>query len=391
MSLRLVLFVTAHPLACALQQTPFSLGIPSDIDDPLSGAWDLSHSEGPYLGFSGEVNIVCKAKPHASCGQKTLNHLTLNRTALDASNTLKSMRTACLGDSWDGHKCWSLMQKFRNVAYPRVRSWAGTRHPSMRTASMCTAPPVKHWQSGGGLRASVNCGAQGEQRNFFFRHNYKAAGFAIKVNLNRVAEEGGWRGDEDWWTEGRCQQYESLKKNWWYATLFTFVRDPISKFIDGYKEICTRNELKSFKHLLGNNVGTPDHARAFVDIVFHGTCDNPHVLSQAYILMNKACESKFDFIGKIENFDKDWAALSKHGGCTSSLTWSDGHEHKSQSSEYDKYEEVMLTALRANGATLFKALCWWMLPDFALFDYDLPPECASNEALRHALHEAKHG
>jgi len=144
-----------------------------------------------------------------------------------------------------------------------------------------------------------------------------------------------------------------------------------------------------FKDLLGNKVGTPEHAIAFLDVVFHGTCDNPHVISQAYILMNKACESKFDFIGKIENFDEDWAALSKQGGCEHSLGWSDGHKHESQDAEYEKYEKAMRTALAAKGHTLLVALCWWMLPDFALFDYELPPECANHGGLRQALSVAR--
>ena len=61
----------------------------------------------------------------------------------------------------------------------------------------------------------------------------------------------------------------------------TLFQDPFSKFTDVYNEMCTQNELRSFKLLLGNHVGASVHAWVFVGIVFNGSCDNPLVISQA--------------------------------------------------------------------------------------------------------------
>jgi len=382
--------MAAHPLGRAHQRRPFASFIPDVIQEPRIATLNFSSDSTPYVMFEDEINIECKVEDHVQCPETSFQGMTSTDEALEARASLKTLRTACLGDSFNAQECWSKMQDFRNKAYPKVVAWAG-HSPKVRWQSMCTAPKVHHWQSGGGLRASVDCGVGGEQKAFFYRHNYKAAGWTIEANLNFNAVEEGFRGEHDWWQNYRCHEYEQLKTES-FPTLFTFVREPISKFVSGYKEIGTRLGNTTFKELLDAKIGTPAHARAFLDIVFHGTCDQPHVIPQSYILMNKACESKFDFIGKIENFDEDWKAVSKEGGCIKPMGRKNSEApHESDLPKYEVYEKSMYEALRANDNALYKALCWWLLPDFALFDYSLPPECASADALRIALADVKKG
>jgi len=329
-------------------------------------------------GTAGEVDYRCYEGFYGTCPlDATLQDA--NDTVLKHQTLLSSMRTACLGHTWDGSRCWSLLRNLRGAAYGTVRKWSSG--DQLHVASMCAPPPVLHFRTGGGMKASIPCGGKnGKNHAFFFRHNYKVAGFAIKANLCALANTP-WTSDDDWYDESRCREYQEMKKisN---PTLFTFVRNPISKFVSGYKELCVRGVAGPFIH--GFKAGSIQHAKGFLDRVFHGTCDNPHVLSQVYLLTGNECESKFDFIGKLENFAHDWVSLGK-GWCEKDLRWLENPEHDSQNPADAKYEVAMQKALRDNGNKLFKALCWWLLSDFALFDYDLPPECASDQDLSAAL------
>jgi len=389
MSFRAVLFVTAQSLVDSLHLGSADVATPSGREEQHSdGHLKLGRSSGPYMGFPDEIDISCVVRESANCPSTINARATTHETTALARTLLKSLRRACLGDSWNGHKCWTSMNDFRRLAHTQMKYWA-SHHGLMQTNSMCDVPPVRHWQSGGGVRANVKCGFNGHEESFFFRHNWKVGGLAIEANLCDNAECTEFRGENDWWLNSRCKQYDDLKPHY-HPTLFTFVRDPIAKFVAGYKEMSTRQEnVTSYRRLRNATLGTPQHALQFLDAVFHGTCDNPHVLSQAYILMNKACESKFDFIGKLENFEDDWATLSRKGGCTTKLGWFEDPKHESQDPQYKKYEVAMRNALTMNNNALFKALCWWMLPDFAIFDYDLPPECSSEEALHSALSAAR--
>jgi len=348
-------------------------GYPENVD--LAQEEDASRIEAFskwHGGTQGEVDYTCYEAKSRTCPDDSAL-IDANETVFPHKALLSTMRTACLGKTWDGSQCSSLLKHFRGIAYGNVKKWASMSH-------LCAAPPVLKFRSGGGLRANIPCGKNGQRHAFFFRHNYKAAGLAIKLNMCVLAKMP-WTNDLDWFQHSRCEQYMQMKKTS-NPTLFTFVRNPISKFISGYKELCVRGVAGPFIH--GFKAGSIQHAKGFLERVFRGTCDNPHVLSQAYLLANDECESKFDFIGKIENFEQDWVSLGKEW-CVKDLEWPTNPEHDSQNPADAKYEVAMQKALRDNGNELFKALCWWLLPDFALFDYDLPPECASDQDLSAAL------
>jgi len=380
---RYVLLLSIHSGVFCLKHYPLSTEptrVLSTFDGPRFEAEWLT---GPYLGFPGEVDIQCTDREPTTYCQGGDFRPTRNETVKTAHTILRWMRNFCIGDSWNGEKCWSLLNDFRDVAHREVKAWA-SGHSELHVDSMCGAPRVLHWQSGGGLRANVKCGSKSD-RSFFYRHNWKVGGWAIEANMAENAGYNESRGEDDWWTNSRCTQYDNLKVKD-SPMLFTFVRNPVMKFLAGYKEICVRNENTVFKTLRNNSIGTADHATTFLDMMFHGNCDNPHILAQHYILTNKACESKFDFIGKLEQFDSDWAELSRRGGCPQTMKWSDDYpKHDSQDPEYDKYELAMQRALKRNNNALFKALCWWMLPDFVIFDYELPHECASDASLRRVV------
>jgi len=348
---------------------------------------DTEMASGPYMGLDDEVSVECGHKP-ADFTCPCANWAQTNDTVIAAQQILKDMEEFCLGDSWHGRKCFSLMKDFRQLSHQQTKLWASTitEPPTMRTPTMCHAP-VHHWRSGGGLRANVKCGPGGKERAFFFRHNYKAAGLSIKANMCHI---GGrpWNAarDEDWWEHDRCREYGYLLDNA-SPMLFTFVRHPIDKFMAGYKELCVRNpHISDLQHFKAGTVG---HAKSFLDLVFHSTCDNPHVLAQTYMLMNNRCESKFDFIGKVESLDEDWKLLGKNGGCETPLGWPVNPKHASQDPADEKYESAMVAALREKDNALFKALCWWILSDFVLFDYSLPSECYNDEVLRRTVGMAR--
>lgn len=151
----------------------------------------------------------------------------------------------------------------------------------------------------------------------------------------------------------------------------------MEKFIAGYKEIASRGLINTIR---GHKVGTAEHARLFLDNVFHGTCDNGHVLLQVQSMMGPACESRFDYIGKLENFEPQWHELGKIAGCDQELKWPREFSHKSDKANHGA-DVAMREALAANGGQLYHALCIWLLPDYLAFDYRLPKQCKQHADL----------
>jgi len=302
--------------------------------------------------------------------------------------TVKNLRRRCVGGDWNGLKCHILTQRMRFFAWDHVRKLA-----QEGDFEVPKQPPlIKRFRRGGGLGVDVPCigGGHGE---LYYRHIYKCAGLAIKENLAANAQLGQYAVDTDWGESQRCK--ELVHRREMYAAhkstvsmqeapgprkplLFTFVRNPITKFVAGYKEIASRGLLDDMRN--GVKVGSTRHAEKFLENVVHGTCDNGHVLLQVQNLFAKECESHFDFIGKLEKLEEDWKQVGVEGGCPGGLKWRTQPEHKSDV-EDPGAEEAMQNFLARGHHRFLKVLCWWMLPDFIVFDYELPEPCAKDQHL----------
>merc|ERR1719265_733801 len=94
-------------------------------------------------------------------------------------------------------------------------------------------------------------------------------------------------------------------------------------------------------------------------------------------MMGPSCESRFDYIGKLERFKPHWHKLGRAAGCTEKLYWPRTYEHEADG--YDKGAgKSMRAALAADGGKMAQALCIWLLPDYIAFDYPLPEACKAH-------------
>lgn len=295
----------------------------------------------------------------------------------------------CIGTAWNKRNCKCAVSTLRRLAWPHIQELARETKwvPMNSTLSLEHEPHVKVFRGGGGYGAAVPCGRDGQARNIFYRHIWKDAGEVILHNMRQLSD-GPWieaSPDRDWDKNRRCPQLMAGRRG---ASsderplLFTFVRNPIDKFVAGYKELAQRGRIDNLR---GYPVGTTRHALAFIDIAFKGACDNGHVLMQAANLMSIECESRFDFIGKLETFERDWQNMSMKAGCATPMAFNRDLFHHESESDSLGAGKTMTQLLNRRHHRHMKMLCWWLLPDFVLFDYELPDACARDPEISRAL------
>lgn len=291
----------------------------------------------------------------------------------------EELRMVCMGPDWNGNRCQDVVGAIRQATWARLRlvTIGVTSFDHLQEHGM--APAVKTFRTGGGVSAEIPCRGGHDPAQLFYRHTYRGAGMAIKKNLAILAHDNPKKYlDKNWHSNNLCESFvkgtqgRSVK-----PVLFTFVRDPLKRFISGYAELAARGLIDSIR---GQAVGTQAHAELFLDNVFHGTCDNGQVLLQVQGMMGSACESRFDFVGKVETLKDDWHELGNAASCTDTLYWPRNWKRSPDVKDHGA-KEAMKQALKANQGKLKLALCVWLLPDYIAFDYPLPKGCAGHNDL----------
>ena len=140
----------------------------------------------------------------------------------------------------------------------------------------------------------------------------------------------------------------------------------------------------------------------FLAALLSGKYQNGHTLLQVQQLFQSAsapdCPVPFDFIGRVEDFSAGWAALAAALGCSPSglpynrsfghhqlkHTISNGANTPASLSEADPFGTAR--AIRAAlydqaSQPLLRAVCWFLLPDYAIFRYQLPDVCTAAEPM----------
>ena len=273
---------------------------------------------------------------------------------------LLEVRKECLRAT---SSCLPVLETLRLAVWPHVQAE--------------TNGSLSPWMPGWNLEPIFDADAQasGVSRlwtKMAFRHIFKAAGFTAYANLQQVT------------TGLRPQSYLELCNAFHSTDLkhraFTFVRDPISRFISGYAEIDYRSRavrdwpiFDSLAKLLREYpVGSAVRAAAFFEEFLRSGIDvNGHVRPQLEFLQPlSGCSLPMDFIGKTERAEEHWAKLFDMQNETvpkfDSLLALHSHGERD--------EQAMKTFL-ASSAKYMRALCWLYLGDFAVFEYELPNEC----------------
>lgn len=353
------------------------------------------------------------------------------RGALDFG-ALSGTKAACRNDGSTFAECKKSLQALRDIAWTQMQEEAkSVLLDGVSTAEMI--PPsseVKGFIMGGTRVTLPACKSQGSSEDqpapaLYFRHIFKSGGHSIMANMHTLglpALDGAitehW-GATMWEKYDMCHELEESKQTAQTSgsegpTLFTFVREPIGRFISGYKEIEFRDHFTS-----PHPKGSVERAAHFVQYMFRGL-PNGHVVPQSQYILGQlgsvpgplgSCPVPFDVIGKLEHFDDDWASigdrlhcppgsflfnrsLGQHLSSVDEAHTTDAMhgaleaiELSEQGSSQQQHAAAMYTtamhaALRGGGGALMRMLCWFYLGDYALFDYDIPDECGIDMAAK---------
>ena len=182
--------------------------------------------------------------------------------------------------------------------------------------------------------------------------------------------------------ELKClRQVDGLKLVSSGVKVWTFVREPISRFVSGYTEVEFRNRddpkvQEHFKHKLG----TKERFREYVVSMLDGHRVHAifHTYSQSWI------GTTFPVLnaGKIENMEEDWSSLQVWLGLRALQPFNKNCSTHPTSSDPLATSAAARQALEEDPA-LLNALCALLLPDFLNFHYQLPSACLDGQNFTH--------
>jgi hypothetical protein len=128
---------------------------------------------------------------------------------------------------------------------------------------------------------------------------------------------------------------------------FTFVRSPFSRVLSAYlHKICHRMQRSVLK---GPETGRFTHVPTFTEFCRYlsegGLYDNVHWAPQVALMLLPP--SKFDFIGKVENFDNDlrWVLSRLGGKCTADMVVTHSNHFTHADHRLDSYYDLETRSL----------------------------------------------
>lgn len=240
----------------------------------------------------------------------------------------------------------------------------------------------------------------GAKHTMVYMHIWKSAGFALIRNV-RSASRNFYRVQNN---KTLCQEIEKIPLQ--HRSTFTFVREPLSRFISGYAEIEQWAEKWGFTWLTQYPKGFATRAAIFLNHFFQtGVNGNGHVRPQIEFLAPSpdSCPFHMDFIGRTEHITEDWAKFMESQKCSGAPPFNNGmgqHPTKdedrlamneglglsfmaleAQSTLFSAAAEHEMRHLLKTNSSYLRAFCYISLPDYVTFDYDLPPECNDKDLL----------
>ncbi|CAE7756352.1 Chst12, partial [Symbiodinium pilosum] len=146
--------------------------------------------------------------------------------------------------------------------------------------------------------------------SMFYRHVWKAGGHSLFEKLQAISDHYEQKSYLSF-----CRKFvyvpTSKKKT------FTFVRQPISRFISAYAEIEKRVRLGHHEYKVLNQslsaypAGSSGRAAEFFrQYLKDGIRQDGHLRSQMeFFTPVGGCAVPYDFVGKVESMEEDWARL----------------------------------------------------------------------------------
>eukprot|EP00434_Breviolum_minutum_P028420 symbB.v1.2.025142.t1/scaffold2424.1/size79531/4 len=280
--------------------------------------------------------------------------------------------------------------------------------------------------------AFMSCSDGSDDLVLFYRHIWKAAGHSIFENLERAGHidngAASAAGNLSFKVIGSLEFCGNFDPRNSRHFAFTFVRDPISRFLAGYSEIekRVREQRPGFQSLIKTleqyPAGSVLRATAFFqEFLKNGINGDGHVKPQVeYLGQSQGCSIPMRFVGRVENITIDWPRMFHDAHCDQrnfdtalGLHPNDPRDRSSMealirnpSEEYGPFalastDEVtsaatslqkrevasMQEVLTKSSALHLRTLCWIYLPDFAVFRYEPPQLCQEEPALREILQQ----
>ena len=353
--------------------------------------------------FGGQVSLL---QQHLVVGTDADD---VSTSALEASSSDEVQLESLLRQAGEecpqsSEACLSILTDLRTQLWPYVQEEANWSGAAWLPSGMDSE------QAMGEISCSQN-------KTMYYRHIWKSAGHSVFENLEQVTTH--FRQDGMSYSEF-CQNFNSLDDREHAA--FTFVRDPISRFISGYAEIehRTRDGVTQYADLATtlsqHPVGSPERAAAFFkEFLRTGINLDGHVKPQLeFLLPNGGCSVPMNFIGKTNSMEEDWTRMFRLQECSLSApfdehlglhpndqadkvameislglesdraTDSSGDVATNTSSELMLVEatadmRALVAALQQDRSKYLRALCWLLLPDFAAFNFKLPAACQQGQ------------
>eukprot|EP00434_Breviolum_minutum_P032025 symbB.v1.2.028321.t1/scaffold2879.1/size76250/3 len=178
-----------------------------------------------------------------------------------------------------------------------------------------------------------------------------------------------------------------------HHTVFTFVREPLARFISGFAEIERTYHTAHFDFFRTAERGSLEQAQLFINRFFEdGVMYNGHVKPQSEFLapFSTSCGLRMDFIGKTEDLANDWQRFLTSQRCAATHVFRDDRgQHPTDQVEKEAMSTLMgvtdtgalNNVLKSNDFAYLRAFCWLSLPDYVIFDYKLPERCNDRDFL----------
>lgn len=267
--------------------------------------------------------------------------------------------------------CWKIAREIR-------QSCAANLWQEDRTPNLDIVPCFHGYVQIAGKHVHLpNC----TKPDIYYRHIFKSAGWFIEASLNVISghlptTKDAGHGLDTWniWGDySDCAQLSAQPRS---STLFTYVREPLKRFVSGYAEIEGRGQYTSLFRQ-----GSIERAQAFLEDALHGRLNSrgyEHISLQVEFLIGylRMCPVAFDFIGRLESMEEDWHDLGAQAGCTPNQFPYQRSVREVASHANDVQADSASSMRKVLGNRLYmRKLCWYLMPDFLILNYTLPPEC----------------
>lgn len=323
------------------------------------------------------------------------NH-TATAALQELARKLLQAKQECLRSGLD---CLPTLKQIRYRVWPFVQSLLGKQYQGFDPVDF--HPQV--------AKAQMRCSAE-DNHNMVYMHVWKAAGYSVMENLKAIGSNyevvDSFEDDFNW-----CENInlDSMK----HRTVFTFVREPLGRFISGYAEIDRIYLGPRYEFFHQAEEGTMKRAQLFAERFFQdGLIFNGHVKPQSeyFAPFSQSCRLPINFVGKIENLAEDWKNLLESQSCiTAKIPYNNSlGQHPTDEKERKAVTDMLESAANNDTAqflvrdrdnmtassnhlqnvllkkdfAFLRAFCWISLPDYVMFEYDLPKHCNDPEMLQ---------